>query len=102
MALIISTPHKGEAYRIEDNGAIVRLDVPGFKSSGQWLMLGLVRVNSTRLAVSRLGITREWLDANPLRYKNGKPRYTIRDYDHGTTRDHGNTVAHGVSAIRIV
>ena len=101
MTLIISTPYRGEAYRVENDGQIVRLDMPDFIASKQWLMVGLVRVNSTRLAVSLRGITQQWLDANPLRYKNGNPRYTIRDLDHGTIRDHGNTVYHGVSAIRI-
>lgn len=91
--LYISTPY-GNRYRIEDNGYIVRLDQPGFRPSAGWQFLGLVPVNSTRLAVRREDITAEWLASHPLRYKNGNPRYTVRDLDHGTTRDWGNTKYH--------
>lgn len=29
-------------------------------------------------------------------FKNGKPRYTLTDIDHGTFRVHGNTEHHGI------
>ncbi len=34
-----------------------------------------------------------------LKRKNGKPRYTLEDVDHGTTRIHGNWNVHGVASI---
>jgi hypothetical protein len=30
-------------------------------------------------------------------FKNGKPRYTLTDKDHGTFRVHGNTAYHGIA-----
>lgn len=35
-------------------------------------------------------------------FKNGKPKYTLIDADHGTVRIHGNTKYHGISYAGIV
>jgi len=32
-----------------------------------------------------------------FRFKNGNPKYTIVDLDHGTKRIHGNTKYHGIA-----
>ena len=32
-------------------------------------------------------------------FKNGKPRFTLTDKDHGTFRVHGNTKYHGVRSV---
>ena len=43
---------------------------------------------------------KSWLKKKPtLLYKNGHPRYTVVDLDHGTTRIWSNTVHHGIKAI---
>lgn len=36
-----------------------------------------------------------------FKYKNGKPKYTLTDLDHGTKRIHGNTIYHGISRAHI-
>lgn len=100
MTLLIETPY-GDRYRIADNGDITRLDMPGFTASGQWKFVGLVPVNSNRIAVRLADIDAAWLAGNPLLYKNRHPRYTVMDLDHGTNRVWGNTVYHGVKSIRI-
>lgn len=91
----------GDRYIIHDNGDIERTDIPGFKPSGQWKMLGLVGIGRKRY-VPLERITREWLAENALRFKNGKPRWTVRDLDHGTMREWGNTDHHGVASIRVI
>jgi hypothetical protein len=96
IVLTLATPY-GNYYEVHDNGDIAR---PGQKPSGQWKMIALVSVVRNRPAfVPLASITREWLDAHPLMFKNGKPRYTVRDLDHGTTREWGNARFHGVKAI---
>ena len=37
---------QGNSYFVEANGDIVRNDIPGFKPSGQWRMLGLTFLRS--------------------------------------------------------
>lgn len=89
-------------YIIHKGGEIERTDQK-FTPSGQWLMMGLAHRNGFqfgKLAVRFENITPEWLAANPLLFKNGSPRYTVCDIDHGTTRVWGNRA--GVSSIRFL
>ena len=96
-ALRLSTP-SGDHYRIMANGNIVRHDLKGFEASGQWRLVGLKAVNSNAF------IPFEWLTpgkvrALNLRYKNGNPRWTVVDFDHGTKRVWGNTKYRGVASL---
>src|SRR5436190_921639 len=97
---VLTTPY-GNRYLIHENGDIERTDIPSFQPSGSWKMLALVSAVPNRrefIAFSRLS---DFLNTAPeLRFKNGKPRYTVRDLDHGTTREWGNTAVHGVAHIR--
>ena len=85
---------RGEFYDVRtSDGAICRLDLKDFTPSGQWRMTGVVRTGPgwaygtgfVPLADLLAGLaTWDW------RYKNGRPRWTVRDFDHGTTRIWGN------------
>jgi len=94
----LTTPY-GAVYYIHDNGNIERDDMPG-KPSGQWTMLGLKHVALQQF------IPFKDLEAKlpelTLKYKNGKPQYTVRDLDHGTMREWGNTKYHGVASISLL
>jgi hypothetical protein len=41
--LNILTPY-GNHYKVDDSGNIIRIDINGFKSSGNWKFLGLSHV----------------------------------------------------------
>ena len=96
--LTIRTPY-GEVYKIHDNGDIQRQNVE-HTVSGKWKLIGIRKVVGgpiTPLA----SITKEWLATHELLYKNGNPRYTGVDLDHGTHREWGNTKHHGIKSITI-
>lgn len=96
--LHISTP-AGEVYNIDKSFNIIRTDIKGFKASGEWKLIGIADVRSMKLVVSANRI-KVWLKSKkPLLYKNGHPKYTIIDFDHGTTRVWGNTIYHGIKRI---
>jgi hypothetical protein len=103
--LTITTPY-GNRYRIHDNGDIetlVSLRGTGPVNnppSGKWKMLGIKPCNGGGF-IPLERITKAWLAKNPLLYKNGNPRYTVVDLDHGTRREWGNTKHHGIKSITI-
>jgi hypothetical protein len=90
----------GAQYHVNEKAEIIRLDMPGFQPSGQWLMRGLRHVKKTSLRIPFNEITRERLkEMDPtlyatgqFLYKNGKPQWTVDDYDHGTLRTWGDGV----------
>lgn len=97
----LRTPY-GAHYIIHKNGDIQRTDIEGFKPSGQWRLLGLVLTHPFSTGFVPLAdITPEWLAAHPLKFKNGKPRYTGHDFDHGTRRTWGNTEYHGIASLEL-
>ncbi len=96
--LTITTPY-GYRYVVHENGDIQRTDLE-HKPSGNWKMLGIVPVRGGAIIPLRQ-ITLEWLDIHPLLYKNGNPRYTVMDLDHGTRREWGNTKYHGIRSITL-
>lgn len=93
----IMTPH-GNTFLIRKNGDIVRTDIPGFKPSGKWKMLGIQHVKMNIFIPLKL-LTPARVRKLTLLYKNGNPQYTVRDLDHGTTRSWGNTRVHGIRSI---
>jgi hypothetical protein len=84
----------GETYRVNEAGEISRRCMD-WKFSGGWKAQGLVQYNNFGRQVSYIPF-RDWDDARlssiDWTYKNGKPRYTLRDLDHGTTREWGEMV----------
>lgn len=94
----ITTPY-GNRYVVHENGDIQRTDLE-HKPSGNWKMLGIKVVRGS-LFLPLAKITQEWLNTYPLLYKNGNPRYTVMDLDHGTRREWGNTKYHGIRSITL-
>lgn len=94
-ALVIITTPAGKTYTINANGDI---SYPGMEPSGNWKMLGIVPVRGS-LVISRIAITAAWLASHPLVRRNGNPRYTVVDLDHGVRRVWGNTKYHGIRSI---
>ena len=61
--------------------------------SGQWKALALVRRNNFgTLETIPFSQWAERLPTIQWTFKNGKPRYTLRDLDHGTVREWGSMV----------
>lgn len=88
---------RGDGYTVDADGNITRHDRPGIEPSGQWRFLGLQHVKRREfIPFADLPARLAGLD---LRYKNGKPQYTVRDFDHGSVRTWGNTQYRGVSRI---
>ena|ERR1700677_2253702 len=88
----------GNYYDVTASGNIIRLDQPGFQPSGKWKLVAVVdRCGRT---VARLADVLKWIESKPdFNLKNGKPRYTVADFDHGTNRIWGNADYHGIRAI---
>jgi hypothetical protein len=82
-----------EDYRVNDAGEISRRCLD-WKFSGGWRAIALVRYNNFGRQVEYIGFN-DWgqrLPAIEWQFKNGKPRYTLRDLDHGTVREWGGMV----------
>lgn len=92
--LHIRTP-AGRVYDVSTKG---ELAVTGVPYSGDWLFLGLKHVRYNRV-IHVDEITEDFIDNVQLRYKNGNPKYTVLDRDHGTVRMWGNTKYNGVSSL---
>jgi hypothetical protein len=103
--LFIRTPYGNEFY-INDRGEISQVDKEtGLlrEPSGQWIFLGLQHVRKREFipfAALRENFREGMRQASPLKFKNGSPQYTVRDLDHGTIREWGNTKYHGVATIQ--
>ena len=97
----ITTPY-GNSYETDKNGCVVRYSngLDKTKASAEeresWKILG---ATSTHPFAGVHIIPLVELIALPLRHKNGAPRYTIVDRDHGTMRVIGNTRVHGIASI---
>lgn len=96
MRIVINTPY-GKRYFVNRKGDIF---YDGLNPSGGWKFLGLSHVK--RREIIPFPAVWDKLEKgekiNTL-WKNGKPQYTVRDLDHGTTREWGNTKYHGIKSI---
>ena len=93
--MIINTPY-GDQYVVNlETGEMYR---PNQSPSGEWKFVGFYSTRSASTIIPLRDIREDpgLLDRVPWLYKNGSPRFTIRDTDHGTTRIHSNTTRHGV------
>lgn len=102
----IVTPYGGW-YKINERGMVYACD-NGFKcdpvkgNGHQWDIVGATSTHPfVGLRIVPIA-TLAGMSSKELRYKNGHPRYTIVDVDHGTTRVHGNTKVHGIKIIETV
>lgn len=99
----------GKWYETDAFGCVLRCDNglnkigTSMRERSSWRILGLVPIDNFG-HVGRMLYLDEVaeLPAGSLLYKNGKPRYTLIDVDHGTRRIHGNHTHHGVADVRKV
>lgn len=103
----------GERFFIHENGSIERADMPGQfihqhgrTEGSQWLLRGICQINrglySPRLVVAFENLE-SWVKSGPqMLFKNGKPRFTVADLDHGTYRVWGNTDYRGIRSISCI
>ncbi|MGH6796597.1 MAG: hypothetical protein ACREDH_15690 [Methylocella sp.] len=100
---IITTPY-GNRYYIHDDAAIEHADGQnGGGNATSWAFRALSSTHPFKFGRPAIPFSRlaEWLATAPeLLNKNGTPKWTIIDLDHGTTRCWGNTRVHGISDIR--
>lgn len=94
--LHIQTPY-GDSYTIRENDGAISRDDGQWGYSGNWLLLGFVTTSGKRRFIPLNEIFRNGIP-EPLRFKNRNPRYTVRDMDHGTMREWGNTQYHGIGS----
>lgn len=93
--LIIYTPY-GDRFKVNKKGELTQKDSSFY--GDRWLFLGLSHVKRNEFIPFR-DLTTDRIKSLSLLYKNGKPQYTVRDKDHGTVREWGNTRYHGVQGL---
>ncbi len=91
----ITTPY-GDTYTTDDDGNVIESRNGKHTGDGKWRILGLVPVGSSRCFPIPLS---EAVHMDGLLYKNGNPRFTVVDFDHGSYRQWGNTKHHGVKSV---
>ena len=97
----------GGWYETDSRGYVVRCDNGLDKSEASlhdlmsWQIMGIVEVRPFG-NVGPLIRLDDALKIQTFRFKNGKPRFTIVDIDHGTQRVHGNTPVHGIVSVEKV
>lgn len=76
----------GETWMLHLNGAIER---PGLvrPNAATWRVLGAVERNNFGAIVRRYTLAEVLSGGVPWKWKNGKQRTFIRDFDHGSTRE---------------
>lgn len=94
----IRTPY-GNYYTLNEKGQVMEYS-NGFKSSGSdsWKVLGLVELKPFG-RIGKLIPLSEAVKITCFTFKNGNPKYTAIDLDHGTRRMWGNVRCHGVARL---
>jgi hypothetical protein len=81
-----------ERYLVDEHGNIGRPQI-NLAPSGNWKALALIRYHGFGIAETiPFAKWPERIAELNWRYKNGKPRYHMRDLDHGTTREWGEPI----------
>jgi hypothetical protein len=96
MKIKITTPYN-DVYLVNEKGEISTKQT-NWEFSGNWLFLGIKSVKSN-LFIPFASLNKDLLKETDLLYKNKRPKFTIRDKDHGTVREYGNTALHGIKYI---
>lgn len=91
----ITTPY-GNRLPVTTQGFIGSQNGNNF--SGDWLLKGIRNVRSSEF-IPFSQITPDRIKSLQLLYKNGNPRYTGVDIDHGSQREWQNTKYHGIQSI---
>jgi hypothetical protein len=91
----------GTRYTIDEDGCFLKYNENKWEHPhDSWKCTGIAKLrpfgNMTQLSLK----TFFEMAANKqtFTFKNGNPRYTLTDLDHGTHRIHGNTKCHGISS----
>jgi len=97
----INTPY-GAWYRVNQKGEVLEASnglKKGEHNAATWRIIG--GTSTHPFAGLRLLPLLELagMSSKELLYKNGSPRYTCVDIDHGTTGVHGNSKYHGIKSI---
>ena len=81
--------HGNEYMKLHDDGCITRPEIGMNDPSGEWRVVGAVERNNWGHITKRylLSDVLENPTAIPWRFKNGKQRTFIVDFDHGTNRE---------------
>ncbi len=102
----ISTPFDDE-YQLDKDGYVIKfsngLDLTNSPKSHieDWQVLGIVELKPFGNIDGLIPLS-EAVGIDNYSFKNGNPKYTIIDLDHGTKRVIGNTKYHGVRSICIL
>lgn len=92
---LILVDDNGDAYRVNQEGMMTQKKNKDF--SGGWRFVGLADIKYGRTVLKFEDIDekklKEFMDAGIL-YKNRKPKFTVIDNDHGTTRVWGKGLNH--------
>jgi len=88
--IIVSEGH--EAYRVNNMGEITKYSNKEF--SGGWKMTGIAGVYGSIVYKFPENFDRTFIEdlSKHLLYKNGRPKYTVADLDHGTNRRWGKGI----------
>lgn len=102
----IGTPY-GHRYQVSTKtGRLIYIRKEGGTTEGsdQWKITGVTRTDQSfgRPISGGLAVLEQLAESNDLLKANGKPKYTLMDLDHGTTRAHGNPDAHGILSVRFI
>jgi hypothetical protein len=95
MNIFLLATDRFEFYEITENGQICK-GPNNVQPSEHWKMLGIIRRNNFGNVVESIGFDRlskmspNEINSIKWKYKNGKSRWTLRDFDHGTMREWGN------------
>ena len=84
MKIIAEIYQNGEYLPVNDKYEITRQGSESF--SKQWELMGAVRFNNFGYVVETMPVTMLKEHIKDWQYKNGKQKWFIRDYDHGTHR----------------
>jgi hypothetical protein len=109
MELLIITIKTGEQYAVNSKGQITQFDGANNKLkhpfSGQWLFTGITEGNKPFNSFQFHSMTKEVIENisnQGLTYKNGNPKFVVRDIDHGTRRIWGNRIHRGIFTMHFV
>ena len=95
----IVTPY-GTTYQIDEDGCFLQSGEHKWEHPhDSWKCTGCAELRPFgHLRFITLASFLKMIEAgHDWKFKNGKPRYTLTDLDHGTNRVHRNTEYHGIS-----
>jgi len=90
----------GTVYEIDEHGCFLRYNNHYWECPhDSWRCVGCAEVLPfNRLKYYSLPEFLKMIEnGHNFRFKNGNPKFTLLDCDHGTYRIHGNIKAHGIS-----